>query len=244
MSEASGGRTGAPVSAPMASATLDRTLRLYWVSIVGIILYFVLDAIAQSLPPHYSAIRDAESDLAVGPYGYIMGINLVNRGVLSFAFIYAFAKMLELTGAPRAPFRLGYYLFGCWGVGAIILAFFPTDVPATPISWHGAIHLAVALIAFIAGALGIFSLSRRFDEVAATKGAKGFSSILGGLSILLLLLPLSAQVLAIRVAARYYGLTERLFLASVLLWIFLVSAYVLSHKREIFRPLHTAQEPA
>jgi hypothetical membrane protein len=233
MSETSKGGAAEAVDTPGRDTALESVFRLYWVSIVGVLLYVVLDAIVQSLPPHYSPIRDAESDLAVGPYGYIMAINFVNRGVLSLAFIYAFVRTLDLTGGPRAPFRRGYYLLGCWGVGAILLAFFPTDVPSTPVSWHGAIHLVVALIAFIAGAVGVFVLSRHFDEDVATKGAKGFASMLGGLSILLLLLPLSAQILMIRVAVRYYGLTERLFIASVLLWILLVSAYMVSHRKSI-----------
>ena len=40
-----------------------------------IILYVVLDVVAQVLPPHYSPISQAESLLAVGPYGYIMTVN-------------------------------------------------------------------------------------------------------------------------------------------------------------------------
>ena len=43
---------------------------IYFIAtIIGIVLYLVLDIIAQLLPPHYSFITQAESDLAVGPYG-------------------------------------------------------------------------------------------------------------------------------------------------------------------------------
>jgi len=51
-----------------------------------IILYVVLDAIAQVLPPHYSPLSQAESLLAVGPYGYIMTVNFLIRGVFSLLF--------------------------------------------------------------------------------------------------------------------------------------------------------------
>jgi hypothetical membrane protein len=57
---------------------------LFFATIVGVILYVVLDAVVQMLPPPYSPISHAESDLAVGPYGYIMAINFANRGILSF----------------------------------------------------------------------------------------------------------------------------------------------------------------
>jgi hypothetical membrane protein len=218
----------------------DRVFRLYWIPIIAVILYVILDAVVQSLPPHYSWIRDAESDLAVGPYGYIMAVNFINRGILSLVFIYAFMKTIELTGGSKAVFRRGYYLLGIWGVGAILLAFFPTDVPATPVSWHGAIHLVVALIAFITGAVGIFVLSRHFGENRATKGIKGFALALGSLSIVLLLLPLSAQLLKIPFTVRIGGLTERLFLASVLLWILAVSAYMIANRRSIVAAVPSA----
>jgi hypothetical membrane protein len=62
--------------------------RLFWVVIAAIVLYVVLDAIAPSLPPHYSLIKDAKSDLAVGPYGYVMAINFLNRGALSLLSLH------------------------------------------------------------------------------------------------------------------------------------------------------------
>ncbi len=212
----------------------DRIFGIYWISIVGVILYVILDAIVQSLPPHYSPIRDAESDLAVGPYGYIMTINFVNRGILSLAFVYAFIKTLDLSGVKNASFKNGYYLLGFgWGIGAILLAIFPTDVPATPISWHGAIHLVVAIIAFICGALGTLLLSRHFGEANSTKGAKKIALPLGWLSVALLVTDLFGQFLVPRLA-RYGGLFERLFLGSVLLWIFVISIYMVTNRRSIF----------
>ena len=128
--------------------------KLFWAVIVGIVLYVILDVVAQLLPPHYSPISQAESDLAVGKCGLIMTINFLNRGVLSLLFIYAFLRTLDLAAVSSSRFRAGTYLLSAWAVGAILLAIFPTDVPATPVSWHGGIHLVVAIIAFIGGAFG------------------------------------------------------------------------------------------
>ena len=213
--------------------TINQTFRFYWISIIGIVLYIILDAIAQSLPPHYSPIRDAESDLAVGPYGFIMAINFLNRGILSLSFIYAFLKTLDMTGGKIAQFRRLYYLLGIRAVGAILLAIFPTDVPATPISWHGALHLFVALVAFIGGALGILVLSKHFGENMSTNGAKRIGLALGWLSVLLLIVELGVQFLLPHFAERFFGLTERLFLGSVLLWILSIAVYMVSHKQSI-----------
>jgi len=86
--------------------------KLFWAVIPGIVLYLILDVVAQLLPPHYSPITQAESDLAVGKYGFIMTINFLNRGVLSLLFIFAFLQTLDLIGVARSHFRTGRYLLG------------------------------------------------------------------------------------------------------------------------------------
>ena len=88
--------------------------QLFWIVIAGIVLYVILDIIAQLLPPHYNPISQAESDLAVGPYGYIMTINFLVRGAFSLVFIYAF------EGAVRSLAPMTGNLDGactCWAFG-------------------------------------------------------------------------------------------------------------------------------
>jgi len=204
------------------------TRRLFWVVIAGVVLYVLLDAVAQLLPPHYSPIRDAESDLAVGPYGYIMTINFLDRGFLSIVFLYALGRFAGMPGELASPeaagrFRTGRLALWVWGIGAIFLAIFPTDVPATPVSWHGAIHLVVAILAFIGGALGALLLSLRFSDSKTLRGAKGASLALAVLSIVFLFVMLGST------GSGVGGLTERLFLGAVLVWITYVSAYLAVH---------------
>ena len=79
--------------------------KLFWIVILGIVLYVILDVIAQVLPPHYSPISQAESDLAVGKFGLIMTVNFLNRGVLSLLFIFAFLQTLDAKRVSRLPFR-------------------------------------------------------------------------------------------------------------------------------------------
>ena len=136
-----------------------RSRALFAMAMVGVALYVVLDAVAQSLPPHYSLLSQPESDLAVGPYGYIMTLNFITRGVLSLCFLFALALTANSGDVMGRRFRRGGYLFAVWSVGALLLAAFPTDVPSTPLSWHGAVHLAVAVAAFLGGASGAFYLT-------------------------------------------------------------------------------------
>ncbi len=207
--------------------------KLFWIVILGIVLYVVLDVIAQILPPHYSPISQAESDLAVGKFGLIMTVNFLNRGILSLLFIFAFLQTLDIKGVARSPFRAGAYLLGIWAVGALLLAVFPTDVPATPISWHGAIHLVVAIIAFIGGAFGTLAISLKFRQNRLFEGLKRIALPLSVLVIVFWLIEFGLPFVFPHLNTRIGGLTERLFLGSVLFWIGVVSTYLATHTRDI-----------
>jgi hypothetical membrane protein len=192
----------------------------------GILLYLVLDVVAQLLPPHYSPITQAESDLAVGPFGFVMTLNFINRGALSLVFLYALVRTIRLEGRGWAPFRSGVAFFSIWAVGAVILAAFPTDVPSLPLSWHGAIHLVVALLAFFGGAVGVFALADHFEKSSSLRELKRVAFPFAILVVLLFVVELTAGFAVPRLAAHYGGLTERLFLGSVLVWMFIVSVHL------------------
>jgi hypothetical membrane protein len=205
--------------------------RLFWVVVLGIVLYVVLAVVVQLLPPHYSPISQAESDLAVGKYGFIMTLNFLDRGVLSLLFIYAFLRTLDHARVARSEFQAGIFLLGAWAAGAILLAVFPTDVPATPVSWHGAIHLAVAIIAFIGGAFGTLAISRKLPKNEDFQGLKRIAFPLSIIVVVLLVVDLGLFFFA-HLNSRIGGLTERFFLGSVLLWIGIVSAYLATHGQQ------------
>jgi len=205
--------------------------KLFWIVILGIILYVVLDVIAQLLPPHYSPISQTESDLAVGKFGLIMTINFINRGLLSLLFIFAFLRTVDDAGVARSKFQAGTYLLGAWAVGALLLAIFPTDVPATPVSWHGAIHLVVAIIAFIGGAFGALAISQKIGQNREFEGLKRIALSLAAIVVLLWVVEFALPFIFPHINARVGGLTERLFLGSTLLWIGVVSAYLATNMR-------------
>jgi hypothetical membrane protein len=206
---------GAAVSAASQSEKQGAALAL--LTIVGIALYVVLDVIAQLLPPHYNPISQAESDLAVGPYGWIMAINFVLRGLLSFAFIAALVK-----GAPPAVrSRAGLILLGIWAVGALLLALFPTDLAGGRVTAHGAIHLLVALIAFICVAVGEFILSQRLSADSRWRALQRPALTVA----ILVLIACALTLVGLRVPGLKDagGLIERLFLGLALLWMLIVA---------------------
>jgi len=197
----------------------------------GIVLYAILDAVAQLLPPHYSPITQSESDLAVGPYGLVMTLNFVVRGLVSLVFLFALVRTVRSEVGGWRPFRSGIAFLGVWGIGAFLLAAFPTDVPNLPLSGHGAVHFVVALLAFFGGAVGVFALADHFGDSEILRPAKRSAMAFSFVVIVLFVVEVGAGAVVPRLAADVSGLVERMFLGSVLLWIFLVSFYLARHSR-------------
>jgi len=210
-----------------ATAASRTTSRVFWIVIGLIVLYVLLDAVAQVLPPHYSPISQAESDLAVGPYGYLMALNFLNRGLLSILFVVAFLRYVDAAGGERGAYRVGVSLLGVWAVGAVVLAAFPADVPPASPTLHGAIHLVVAIIAFLGGAFGALLISVRLGKSQGLKAARGIAVPVAVLAVLACLVVLLLPGAAPHLSNHIGGLTERVFLGLVLGWMLLVSAFAL-----------------
>jgi len=206
---------------PTASiAPFARTALTLTVVLVGV--YVVLDIVAQLLPPHYNAVSQAESDLAVGPYGYIMTANFVVRGTLSLSFLVGLLGSTRLGSRSRA----GTALFGIWAVGAFLLAVFPTDVGTTETTLHGQLHLGIAFLAFLGAAVGVVLLAGRFREEDRLRGFASPAYTLAVLTLVAFVVFLLATPIPFA-AKHLYGLLERVFIGLVLLWILVVSLVLL-----------------
>lgn len=199
------------------SSTKRRDAMLALLTIVGIVVYVIIDVIAQALPPHYNPISQAESELAVGPYGFVMTINFVLRGLLSLALLGA----LTGTVTQQALSRPGLVLLGVWGVGALVLAVFPTDLSGTSPTLHGIIHLLVALIAFICGATGELLLSLRFANDPRLHSLRSPALVIAILASIILLVLFVAP--SSRMLSHITGLVERIFIGLLLLWMLVVA---------------------
>ena len=132
-------------------------------------------------------------------------------------------------------------MLSAWAVGAILLAIFPTDVPATPGSWHGAIHLVVAIIAFIGGAFGTFAISQQLRQ-REFGGLKRMALPISVIVVVLWVIEFALPFAAHQLNDRIGGLTERLFLGSVLFWIAAVSAYFATRMKKLNAPVEIAQK--
>jgi hypothetical protein len=186
-----------------------------------IILYVILDLIAQVLPPHYSPLSQAESLLAIGPYGYIMTVNFLNRGVFSLVFVYALAQSLTILGENWRSYKFGLYAIGMWGVGALLLAGFPATGRTL------GIHVVIGIIVFVAAPLGELSISLKLDRVRALASVKKVALVIAVLGVSFTVFYWGVLPLLHNLKSSYAGFFERLLIGSVILWMATVATHIL-----------------
>ena len=203
----------------------------------GVVIYVVVDIVLQFLPPHYSPISEAESNLAVGPFGWIMNLNFLGRAVTSFAAVGALRSVAldigvaraERTGSSHrlpAPGLLvpGLALFSLGGLCSAVLAFFPTDVASAGESVAtstatGSVHLVVATLGFVAALLAIVRLTVwifRSGCLPATRRAALACTVFAGAGLVFL-------ALTVTMLPSLLGLAERVCLVGILGWTYAVT---------------------
>lgn len=215
--------------APASQQTHDDASGAAWAGAVvvgGVILYVILTGVAQTLPPHYSPIAQAESDLAVdlavGPYGWLMTIVFVLRGLIAIALVVGLWRDL----APQARSTWGLALLVVWAAGDILLAIFPTDAPPARPTFHGVIHLVVAFAIFIAVALGEFRVAQCLPADPRWAPLSPWLLAIAVASLVALLAFFLAGT-----ASGLFGLFERLFLGLTLLWMLVAGIQLIRLQR-------------
>jgi len=113
-----------------------------------------------------------------------------------------------------------------WAVGALVLAVSPTDVSG-PATVHGVVHLVVATLAFLGAAFGTLSISRAFSRDPTLKDLGRYAMPTAVLALVFFLVLYGGPFVLPHLSARVGGLTERIFIGLVLVWMLAVSATML-----------------
>ncbi|TFD80647.1 DUF998 domain-containing protein [Cryobacterium sp. Sr8] len=193
-------------------------------AMVGVVVYVLVDVVLQFLPPHYSVVSDAESNLAVGPFGWIMNLNFLGRAGLTLCA----AAAIGLVGPPTRLRGAGLVLLIVAGACSAALAFLPTDInPAGEFGLRastlaGTLHLIVASLGFFA-ALAAFALLTGW--LRATRELRRVYP-----AALALVAVAAAGLLGVGLSDRFeptlLGVAERVCLAGILGWAFVVCAAI------------------
>lgn len=139
--------------------------RLAWLALAAIAGQVALLASAWLLPlvSEYDLISDNISELVLGRFGWVQTIAFVIGGLGTIALAYALRQLTQGTWGSR----VGAFLIGIYGAGAVLVAAFPTDRIDRPEdvwsqSTTGMIHITVSLISFMAMIVAMFILFRTF----------------------------------------------------------------------------------
>lgn len=190
---------------------------LFGAVMICTILFVLLEVVVQLLPPHYSLLSQSESDLAVGPYGFLMAFGFAIGGVLLLLFLVGFVHVISKDAQSRS----GLILLGIAAICKLILAFASTDLTARPHTLHGTIHALAAVVSFFCGALGILLLACTLRH---DKYVRPYSRILIGLaSVTLIWTVVVIATLAVAAQIGIWGLLERIATGLYLSWVFIVS---------------------
>jgi hypothetical membrane protein len=221
--------SGEPVDDAAARRDESRR-RLATAAMFGVVLYVVTDIVLQLLPPHYSPISEAESNLAVGPFGWIMNLNFLARAALSGCAIAALARVTtpDRSGTRIRLRNTGLVLFGLAGLCSAALAFFATDVAQAgehgvgTTTTTGAIHLALATGGFVVALVAFAVLTVWMRDIPELRS--GYRQAQAFLIVAVVGIVSLGGTIAF--APAVLGLAERLCLAGILGWAFVVSAAV------------------
>jgi hypothetical protein len=201
-------------------------------------LLFVAVATAEGrFRTDYDAIAEPISALALGPRGWVQGLNFILLAISCFSF----AVML------RAHFRRGPAsvaapsVFGLMTVGALMAGAFVMDAPGAPPTLVGRLHDLAGFLVFPLMPVAALLLARRFRRDAVWRPYFGYTVV----TALLIFATLSFFLVFVglpsgppRLASEYRGLVQRGLLLLFFVWMALVS----------WRAYHTASngfaEPA
>jgi hypothetical membrane protein len=213
--------TGAVVSAARPQVR-SRAGALGWFAVGGVVVYVGIDVLLRFLRPGYSLLYNAESDYGRGPWYWVMDLNFLLRGALSFAVVGALYKAARLDDRGRG----GLTLISIWAACSALLAFFADDVEGQPVHGSGIVHLALALIAFVCMTIGTILVS---TSLRSDPSWRRVAPVLLALSV-----AGAAAFLLLGTAVGHKhapgGLYERIFLGLELLWIALAGWHIAARR--------------
>jgi hypothetical membrane protein len=182
---------------------------------VGVVQFVIAMAWVQSRYGGYSLLTNYISDLgntSTSPLPSVFNVSIIILGVFAFLGI-----LLSWSGFPRGgPRVVGLFLFLIASIAAVLVGLFPENVNPT-------VHDTVSLMVFLPGGLALVILSAGMRRGTHWSSYRGFSAVLGLVTLVSLAYFLPTQALN---TTWDPGLIERLIVAPILLWGFVVGIHL------------------
>ena len=175
---------------------------------LGVLGFAVLVIILHFLRPEMNPIRIAISDYAIGPYGFLMTLAFLLRGLGVASLV---AGIASSTGILRS--RAGLVLLSLITVGSFLVAIFPADRQNLTAL---VIHSLSALLNFICLGIAALVWSRRFRTDPGHRDRARTSLILGWLMLL-------STVGFWAVLGSWSGLVERILEVFIISWLWFMA---------------------
>jgi len=186
-------------------------------AIFAVVGQLILLASAWLLPAvsEYHLVGDNISELAIGQYGFLQTLAFVISGLGVLALAYAIHR---LTAGIRGSL-LGSVFIAIYGLGALVVAIFPTDrIDSKADVWSqsttGWIHSITAFVAYLSVITGMLILTWTFARDARWRSLVVGSALLAGAALALLF---------VQTEGPWIGLMQRLLITAISGWLIVVA---------------------
>jgi hypothetical membrane protein len=205
-----------------------------WAGVVGPALFVATFTIEGWLLPGYDARSMFISELALGPRGWIQGVNFVVLGMLLLVSTWGVAAEFPSGKASRA----GPVLLAIIGASFLASGFFVMDPATTPrdqLSWHGRLHNLFGALVFSLSPVTCFVFARRFRVDPAWRSLRWWTLAAGAI--------ITVAVIAMSVGPTqppappnafnaWIGAIQRTAIVPFLVWQFTVALRLLRRRGE------------
>jgi hypothetical protein len=186
------------------------------VALLAVVVQAVLLVSLHVLPTKYDPVHDAISDYGVGEYRGYFWAQLVAGGSACIALALSLGSL-----HPYVP-ALAVVMLAANGAARFLMPAFPTDQSGSRFQTaKGRVHMLLAIVAFGGVAAAATSLGGLVDHYPEWQSSKSLIDTLGW--VVLAGAVACALALVGPRLKRVFGLIERFFTASAIVWISVIS---------------------
>jgi hypothetical protein len=184
-------------------------------------LYFLIAVVAlHFLRRDYHPKINFISDFAVGKYAWLMVSAFIALAIGSSALGFALQQTLDSTGSAKTA----VILLHVWSIGILFAGIFPTDLPSSKNTVSGIIHALASFLAFLTFIPAVFLFSNVFSQNMQFLNLYSASFIVAVTITIAFVLFLYTAFFK----QNFAGLTQRIFIATILSWHLFISFRFLS----------------